>query len=354
MRGSGTIKKIIAFVLVIILACTCLAACGNDQSKSGRPAGTIVSETDTERTIVDQAGREVTVKKDPESIALCYRVVTRILLSLNLGEKITGVGKNDDFIMTLAPYLEDTKDVGMGVADVEALAELNPDIFFGKASDLEGLEAVSEIGIPAVGVSIETPEEITEAIDVIGKACYAEDRAAELIEYYNNEIKAADKLTENIKDKDRKTAIVMGSSIGKVADGTMLQGVMLEHAGAINCAAELEASELWPTAGAEQIFVWDPDYIFITNSESAVYDADDIMKDKAWSEMKAVKNHNVYVMPSELDSWEFPGIVSVLGIDYMIHQMYPKVMSDEELEQKANELYEKTYGKTFSREELEY
>lgn len=354
MRSTGTVKKLIVFILVITLACTCLAGCGSDQSESSQPAGTIVSETDTERTIVDQAGREVTVKKDPGSIALCYRVVTRILLSLNLGDKITGVGKNDDFIKTLAPYLEEADDVGMGVADVEALAELNPDIFFGKASDIEGLEAVSEIGVPAVGVSIETPEEITEAIDVIGKACYVEDRAAELIEYYKSEIKAADKLTETIKDKDKKTAIVMGSSIGKVADGTMLQGVMLEHAGAVNCAADLEASELWPTAGTEQIFVWNPDYIFITNSESAVYDVDDIMKDKAWSEMKAVKKHNVYVIPSELDSWEFPGIVSVLGIDYMIHQMYPELISDDELEQKANELYEKTYGQSFSREELEY
>lgn len=354
MHSTGTVKKIIAFMLMVTIVCTCFAGCGSGESESNQPPGTIVSETDAERTIVDQAGREVTVKKDPSSIALCYRVVTRILLSLNLGDKITGVGKNDDFIKTLAPYLENTKDVGMGVADIEAIAELNPDIFFGKASDLEGLEAVSEIGIPAVGVSIETPGEITEAIEVIGKACYQEDRAAELIKYYKSEIKAADKLTEDIKDKDRKTAIVMGSSIGKVADGTMLQGVMLEHAGAQNCADELEATELWPTAGTEQIFVWDPDYIFITNSESAVYDVDDIMKDKAWSEMKAVKNHNVYVIPSELDSWEFPGIVSALGIDYMIHQMYPKLMSDEELEQKANELYEKTYGKTFSREELGY
>ncbi len=59
----------------------------------------------------------------------------------------------------------------------------------------------------------------------------------------------------------------MGSSIGKVADGSMLQGEMLERAGAINCAADMQATELWPTAGTEQIFKWNPEYIFITNSE---------------------------------------------------------------------------------------
>ena len=35
-------------------------------SENGDPAGTVLAETDTELTIVDQTGREVKVKKDPE------------------------------------------------------------------------------------------------------------------------------------------------------------------------------------------------------------------------------------------------------------------------------------------------
>ena len=41
-------------------------------------------------------------------------------------------------------------------------------------------------------------------------------------------------------------------------------------------------------------------------------------------------------MPAEEDSWEFPGVVSALGIDYMMHTMYPDLLNDEELEGKVN------------------
>ena len=240
-------------------------------SQSGEPIGTVLSETKGSLTIVDQAGREVTVKKDPQTIALCYRVVIRFLLNLDQGDKIKGIGKNEDFLQDLQPSLRDCMDVGKGVADIEALAELKPEVFFHKASDLDTLQAVEDIGIPAVGIDVETPGQMIQALKIMGKVCGAEEKAEKLISYYNKKLKKTEKLVASVKDK--KTAVIMGSSIGKVADGTMLQGQMIERAGAVNCAADLKAPGLWPSAGAEQIFAWNPDYIFISGSESAIYTA---------------------------------------------------------------------------------
>ena len=347
-------NRIAAVILATVLAFT-MAACGsaNDNATANAP-GTIVSQTDEEITIIDQAGREVTVKRDIQSIALSYRVAIRFLLSLDQGDKIKGIGKSEPFLEKLQPSLADCVNVGQGVADIEAVAELNPDVFFHKASDRETLDALDKIGIPAVGIEIETPEDMMTAMDIMGKVCGAEEKAQKLIDYYNAQLKDIDERTAAISDKEKKTALVMGTSIGKVADGSMLQGEMLERAGAINAAKDLNATELWPTAGTEQIFKWNPDYIFITGSESALYDAQDILNDNNWSELKAVKNGNVYVMPAKEDSWEFPGVVSVLGIDYMMHTMYPELLSDGELETKVNELYEMSYGRSFERDELGY
>lgn len=348
-------KRIISILMAVLLFAGILCSCGESREEmpeSTEPAGTILSETKDSLTIVDQAGREVQVKKDPKSIALCYRVVIRFLLNLEQGDKITGIGKTEDFLEELQPSLKDCMDVGKGVADIEALAELKPDLFFHKASDKETLEAVEEIGIPAVGIDVETPEEMITALDVMGKVCGAEKKAQKLISYYERKLKETEKKAALIKEK--KTAVLMGSSIGKVADKTMLQGEMIERAGGINCAEKLEASELWPSAGAEQIFAWNPDYIFITGSESATYTAEDILKDPAWSEMNAVKQGHVYVMPAKQDSWEFPGIVSTLGTDYMMHMMYPELMSHEQLEKNVEECYRLSYGKTMDRDELGY
>lgn len=361
MSGSGIIKRSAALLLaaLILLASMVLTGCGGNGSGgntdvSGSAPGTVISETDTELTVVDQAGREVTVAKDPESIALCYRVVIRFLINLGCGDRITGIGKSEPFLEEVQPSLKDCTDVGKGVADIEALAELKPDLFIHKASDVETLDAVQKIGIPAIGIDVETPENMITALDLLGKVCGEEQKAQELISYYEKSIERSRSLAGSIDDKERVTAIVMGSSIGKVADGSMLQGKMLEIAGAVNCAADLKATELWPAAGTEQIFKWDPDFIFITGSEGAVYTAEDIYNDPAWSELKAVKNRHVMVMPSESDSWEFPGVISALGIDYMMSAMYPDLLSESDLEENVTEFYELAYGKAFSREELGY
>lgn len=347
--------RIISILLVALLAATSLCACSRktaEKPENDSPAGTVLSETDTALTIVDQSGREVTVKKDTKTIAVCYRVVIRFLLSLDQGDKITGIGKTENFLEELQPSLKNCTDVGKGVADIEALAELKPDLFFHKASDVETLEAVEEIGIPAVGINVETPEDMITALRLMGRVCGEEEKAGKLIGYYNRKLKDAERLTASIGE--RKTAIIMGTSIGKVADAHMLQGEMIQRAGGINCAADLESAGLWPAAGTEQIFSWDPEYIFITGSESATYTVEDIMKDPAWSELKAVKKKHVYSMPSSADSWEFPGVVSVLGIDYMIHTMYPELMSDQEMEENVDEFYMLSYNRKFERQQLGY
>ena len=363
MRGfSGKFSvnpAVLLLVLVLICSVALMTGCSSDSGSdpsadSGGVPGTVISETENEITIVDQAGREVTVRRDPGSIAFCYRVVTRFLLNLGVGDRITGMGKAEPFLLEIEPSLEDTADVGKGVADIEAIAELGPDLFIHKAADTETLDAVQKIGIPSVGIEVETPEDMLMALDILGKVCGAEERATELADYYRKSISGSRKLAASVDDPDRKTAIVMGSSIGKVADGSMLQGEMLESAGAVNCAADLKASELWPTAGTEQIFKWDPDYIFITGSGSASYTAEDLYSDPAWSELKAVKDKHIYVIPSALDSWEFPGIVSSLGVEYMQSMIYPELVTEKQLEQDVAGFYELAYGRAFSREELGY
>lgn len=355
LKRNKTWLCIVLIMTMMVCFCSCdSGSASNEAQKSSQPPGTIIEDTDETITVVDQAGREVTAPKEIDSIALCYRVVIRFLLSLDQGEKITGIGKSEEFLYELEPNLKNCVDVGKGVADIEALAELDPDIFFHKSGDIKTLDAVEKIGIPAVGINVETPEDMKEAIDVIGKLCGEQEKAEQLINYYDSKLKEFHNQTESIGDPDKKTAIMMGSALGSVADGTMLQSRMIESAGGVNPAKDVKAMELWPVAGIEQIFKWDPDFIFITNSENATYTPADLLKDPDWKSLTAVKNKNVYVMPAEQDSWEFPGIVSLLGTEYIMKMMYPELISDDKLEGDVNELYKLSYGREFTRSELGY
>jgi len=330
-----------------------LAGCNEQQNETYIP-GTVLSETDTSVEIVDMAGRVVTVPRNSESYAFVYRVIARFLISLDRGQQITGAGKPEEFLNLVAPGLSDVPSIGQGVVDMEALAEVNPDVFFHKAGDVKTMEAVEKLGIPSVGLLFETPDDMLTALKIMGIVCNAEDKADALIDYYHQKIDDQQARISQLTDGEKKTAIMMGTSIGKVSDKTMLQSNMIVSAGGINPAAEVEATELWPTVGVEEIFGWNPDYIFITNSQSATYTVEDLMSDPAWSAMKAVKNKHVYIMPAAVDSWEFPGVVSVLGTDYMIKTMYPELMTDTELVDAVNEFYELSYGIRLSKDELGY
>lgn len=344
-----------SWLLIILLLCLTLplVGCNEKQNETYAP-GTVLAETENSIEIVDMAGRVVTVPKNPESYAFVYRVVARFLISLECGDQIVGAGKPEEFLNLISPGLSAVPSIGQGVVDMEALAEVNPNVFFHKAGDIKTMEAVEKLGIPSVGLLFETPDDMLTALKIMGIICNAEEKADSLIDYYHQKIDGQQARVSQLADGEKKTAIMMGTSLGKVADKTMLQSNMIASAGGINPAADVEATELWPTVGVEEIFSWDPDYIFITNSQSATYTVEDLMSDPAWSALKAVKNKHVYVMPASVDSWEFPGVVSVLGTDYMIKTMYPELMSDAELVDAVNEFYELSYGIVLSRNELGY
>ena len=85
-----------------------------------------------------------------------------------------------------------------------------------------------------------------------------------------------------------------------------------------------------------------------------MYTAEDSLKDPAWSDLKAVREKHIFEMPAEADSWEFPGVVSTLGIDYMMHVMHPQLLDEKTLEEHVDALYQLCYGRTFERDELGY
>lgn len=353
-KSHGLIRMKI-WILVFLLACLMIPFFGCDGTQQeDRVPGTIVSETGTTIEIVDMAGRVVSLPKDADSYAFVYRVIARFLISLDCGDRIVGAGKPETFLNIVDPELEQVPSIGLGVVDMEALAEVDPDVFFHKAGDVKTMEAVEKLGIPSIGLRFETQEDMLTALKIMGIVCNAHDKADVLTEYFNQAAEDLQNRVGMLSESDKKTAIIMGTSIGKVADKTMLQSIMIESAGGVNPAAYVDATELWPTVGVEEIFDWDPDYIFITNSQSATYTVDDLMNDPSWSALKAIKNKHVYLMPATLDSWEFPGIVSVLGTYYMMKTMYPQLISDEELVKAVEQFYQLSYGMTFSREELGY
>lgn len=343
-------KKFTALVLLVFML---FAAAGCSQSQNKEPAEEAAPAA---ITVTDQTGREVVVPAEVERVSTIYGVAVTYVAALGKADLL--VSKSDgikspclyDYI---APSILKLDNAGRKTPDLEKLAALNPDVYFGRGRDTEALEGVQAMEIPAIGIAPETTEQIFETYDLLGKILGAEEKAAELKTLYGGVIDKAKSLTVN--EKNKPTAIMMGSSIGKVANEAMLQSYLIETAGGQNLAKDIETTELWPQVGVEQIFAWNPDYIFITSYGSTDYTVEQIMNDPAWKDVTAVKKGHVFKTPCALESWELPGPSSALGTLWMVNKMFPDLYSDADLEKDVTAYYNEVFpGNTLSRKILKY
>lgn len=302
-------------------------------------------------TLTDQAGREVTVG-DVKSIAICWYMANDFVLALGAADRLVAIGPHDDFQNLVSPELETMDTVGRGRPDMEKLASLNPDLFVHTASDKENLQACEELGIPALAIAPETAEETLDAFRLVGKALGLEDRAEMLCNYYNQVMAIAKDKLAGVKTEDMPTFVLLGSEMGAVGTKSMMQTQMISAGGGVNVADGVESEELWPVVGTEQVFEWNPDYIFV--SSTAEYTVEDVLNDAAWSDLTAVKEGHVYAVPSELHSWENLGLAPCLGTVWSMMKMHPDLYTEEELNTLVKEFYSTVYNLDVDRETLKY
>ncbi|MBQ6585295.1 MAG: ABC transporter substrate-binding protein [Coriobacteriales bacterium] len=347
-RSSKLVASLFALALGAALVVGCTA--NMDANQTEEPQNT-PEPVATSVTVTDAAGRQVTLDQPVDSILTVYG--SKYILALGLGDKMVN-GSTKDFELAVCPSLANGITFGSEQMNAETIAQINPDVFIHKATATELMGALDNLGVNSIGIYMETPEEVCATLELLGTALGVPDRAAELITYYQDLMNTGARLTANIPQDERPTAILMGNTIGKVAHGSMLQSIMIESAGGINLAKDVQGEGTWPVVGVEQIFEWDPDFIFIMNSTGRDYDAQTILNDPAWANLTAVQNGHVYVVPSDLDSWEYPCVQSGLGTIWMISKMYPDLITDAQLETYVNEFYDFVYGVQFTREELNY
>lgn len=364
-------KKALAWLLASLMAASLAGCGGNDTTTAAETTAaettaeeTTAAETTTAETeeateaasgsvtLTDQAGRQVTVEQPVETIALCWYMADDFVLALGAGDRIVAIGPYDDFQTLVEPSLPELGTVGRGRPDMEQLAALDPDLFVHTASDTENLQACEELGIPTLAIAPETIEDTKEAFLLVGQALGLEERAQMLCDYYDQVVGIAQEKLADVAEEEMPTFVLLGSDMGSVATDSMMQAQMITAGGGVNAAAEITSEELWPVVGTEQIFSWDPDYIFL--SSTAEYTVEDVLNDAAWSDLTAVKEGHVYAVPSELHSWENLGLAPCLGTVWSMMTMYPDLYTEEEFDQLVKEFYSTVYDLEVDREMLGY
>ncbi|MBQ0005620.1 MAG: ABC transporter substrate-binding protein [Clostridiales bacterium] len=324
-----TITALLMLVICIVTGCS-----GNltDEDASG----------EYPLTVVDQAGREVTIDNEPESIVSPYYISTSLVMALGLGERLVGVEDNAQLrpIYQLSnPDILELQNVGsVKELDIEAVAALEPDLVILPMKLKSAVEPLEELGITVIIINPESQELLEESIVLVATATAVKERGDELLGFINEK---KEFLTEKLKDTESVSVYMGGNSdFLSTASNGMYQNELIELAGGKNVAGEIEDT-YWVMTSYEQLLKWNPSYII--TASSAGYSVKDVLNNSSVAICSAVKSRNVYHMPDNVESIDSPVPGGILGAMWMANVLHPDVVSKDDYEKAVKDFYKQFY-----------
>lgn len=337
-------KKFVLYLLVMVFVLMTLTSCSSDTESSSETKGKVV---------VDQLGRTVELPETIDKVSAPHIYGGKMLFAMGQKEKIAyqlqigadteAVAKVDDFYGSLPTVLSSPN----GTDSPEGLMAMGVDVVFTDAGKgEEEAEIFRNAGLAAIAVSGETFDEVYETARIMGEVFDCPERTQEVIDFIDDLRDMVSSRVKDISDDEKPVVMVCGSGgVYTAATADMFQHQMVETAGGINAGSDLEGK--WANISAEDIILWDPDYIFL-GSSFGVDDVDSVLADSALQTVTAIKNKQVYVFPSSLGWWDFPLPQSVLGIIWTAKTIHPDLFGDIEMLEIADNVYEFIYGYTYT------
>lgn len=308
-------------------------------------------------SVIDFRGENITLKEPAKRVVVLSSYWAEVVVALGAGDKIVGIGSYVPYDEYLPMTVRNKTVVGSvfkGI-NIEQVVALDPDIVvmdcgYSKADEI--INQIEGMGIPVVGLFMQSFSDELNAIEILGKVTGAEDRAQALKEFIvtkYNELRS--KATSIPDDEKLRVVMVSGSSILKEGQLSIYAntswGRALEDIGAVNIALGEFPSEEWAKIDFETLVSWDPDAIVIASSVSKIQEVlDKISGDPKWHSLKAYKEGRIYVVPcwSSIGGVMDWGPRDIIGREYLAHILYPDVYSDIDWRDDLEYLLKEFYG----------
>ncbi|MCZ9312379.1 MAG: iron ABC transporter substrate-binding protein [Methanocorpusculum sp.] len=354
-------KKIMSIGILLLLITVCLTA-GCIQTSDPHETETI--------TITDSAGREVVIPADPQRIAVSGSGSTRLVAYLGALDRVVAVDSQDGKTTQtsdLRPYglanpgLRELPTLGTakGQIDPERLLAASPDLILKSTSgtDLAGEadELTAKTGIPVVLYSQydpgTKPDEFAANLRLLGKVLGKEERAEEILKYFDAIREDLASRTKDIPDEGKPMLYVGGVAYSGSHGlySTQPNYLPFRYLSANNAAAGADTGS-GTTENAkvakEQILAWDPDILFVDLATLTAAGGGSIVElstDPSYNSMTAVQTGEVYaVLPHTSMGANYETILA--DAYYIGKVLYPEQFADIDPAAKADEIYEFVVG----------
>jgi iron complex transport system substrate-binding protein len=280
------------FLPVALSASLLLTGCRNPVKQTGQKNSIKVT---------DFRGVEIALEKPATRIVCLIESALSGLYMLNTENRVIGVPANIysesvyDQYAALDERIKDKKIPAPGNWDfvnLESVVALQPDLVIIWSSQKESIEALEERGIAVYGVFLQSLSDMYKEITDLGQLTGKQPRADSLLAYTRHEI-ASLKTHTRPSGNNRSVYFMWSQGLLETSGTSSTVNELIELAGAKNVCRSTHEHLV---VNMENILEWNPDVIIMW------YNADklpsDIMNIPEWRNTSAVKNGQVYQLPS--------------------------------------------------------
>ena len=349
-------KKFFSLILAILMVLSLTACAGKPEQEEPKLPQELETSEPVEEieenesyyplTLVDQAGRSVTIETKPEKLVSGYYISTSALIALGVKDQLVGIEAKADkrpIYALSAPELIELPNVGTAKEfDMEGCLALEPDLVILPIKLKSVVETLEEMGITVLLVNPETQEGLEEMVTLLGDATHTEERAKELLSFIDEQ----ETVLKAILAETPTVYMAGNSSLLSTAGTGMYQSDMIELAGGKNAAAEI-TDNYWVDVSYEQLLAWDPEYILLASDAS--YTVDDVLSDPNLAGLSAIVNGKVCQMPDKAEAWDSPVPGGILGSIWLASVLHGEDITEEQRDTVIDEFYETFYGFTYSK-----
>jgi iron complex transport system substrate-binding protein len=312
-------------------------------------------------SVTDAAGQTIELEQPPERLVLVgrgpYMGLHLLYMFPTAWDKLVGLEKKgttaDDFLPFVDPNWDKKTVLGSG-PNAEQIAALKPDLVLMKGIVPDSLsKALAQVNIPTLYVNLETPDAFYQDVTNLGLVLGAESRAQEIIAYYKGKLDRIQQRIAGLTESEKPRALLLeytdrgGAIAVNVPAKAWMQTLEVQSAGGNPVWLEAAAAtDGWTVTNLEQIALWNPDKIFLViwYTLNPIDVIDMIKADPLWSQLKAVKNNEVYAFPSDLYGWDSPEPRWILGVTWLATRMYPDKFADIDMNEEIREFFTTFYG----------
>lgn len=358
-----------AILTTLALASMALAACSDNEATID--SGGEVETTAEEKIVIDQAGTEVTIPAEVNSIVsggiLPYFHTWYV--ATNSAKEIVGMHPNsynaaeNSILSKMAPEIldADTSFVQNGEMNVEELMKINPDVFFEISTDEKSIEQARNAGINTVAIkaidaaAAEPLATFNSWLKLTGEIASTTDRADQFIEIGTDVQNEIYEKIDGLKAEEKPNALMLYqlSEQAITVGGKNFFGNQWLNATGANDIAENDVTGR-KDVNMEQIYNWNPEIIYITNfTEIQPEDLyNNTIPGQDWSEVEAVKNKQVYKIPLGIYRWFPPSGDAPLMLKWLANNNQPELFNFD-MNAEIKSYYKDFYGYDVTDEEVE-